>query len=155
MHTGAHAHTHTRAHTRTQVIANMSPSLQEEVTQKVHGVWLKKLRFLTGAEPGCLVRIALRMEPRVFAPTDVPEGGRLYVISTGIVLNYDGWNAQGRVLGEGRVCMHVWHACSMHAHTHAHTCTRAWHIHPTHRCGGWRASSSIATSGGCHRGHDA
>jgi len=86
-----------------QVIANMSPSLQEEVTQKVHGVWLRKLLFLSGAEPGCLVRIALRMEPRVFAPTDVPEGGRLYVISTGIVLNYDGWNAQGRVLGEGRV----------------------------------------------------
>jgi len=155
MRTCAHAHMRT-----TQVIANMSPSLQEEVTQKVHGVWLRKLLFLSGAEPGCLVRIALRMEPRVFAPTDVPEGGRLYVISTGIVLNYDGWNAQGRVLGEGRVtcaytcvcihtCMHTY-STRMHTciHTYIHTC-----IHGMGKaaflarvgCGGWRVPSSNHT----------
>ena len=68
------------------VVGRLSSSLQVEVTLACHGSWLRKLWFLKGAESGSLVQLATRMEPRVFAPGELPERNYLYIISHGIVL---------------------------------------------------------------------
>ena len=68
------------------VIHKMSASLQIEVVMKVHAHWLHHIWFLRGAEPACLVQLALRMEPFVFAPGELPEPTCLYVIHRGIVM---------------------------------------------------------------------
>ena len=44
----------------------------------VHSHWLNKIWFLRGAEKACLVQLALRMEPFVFAPSELPETNHLY-----------------------------------------------------------------------------
>ena len=59
--------------------------------------WLKHIWFLRGAEPACMVQLAMRMEPCVFAPGEIPELGRMYVIQRGVVL------FGGRVLTSGKV----------------------------------------------------
>ena len=47
----------------------------------VHSHWLSKIWFLHGAEKACLVQLALRMEPFVFAPSELPETNNLYASS--------------------------------------------------------------------------
>ena len=68
------------AKSASQVIHKMSTSLQAEVVMLVHSHWLKQIWFLRGCEPPCLVQLALRMEPYVFAPSEQPEQSNLYVI---------------------------------------------------------------------------
>ena len=79
------------------VIYKMSSSLQEEVTMLVHYHWLRHLWFLRGAEPACLVSVALGTEARVFAPSEIPEVEILYIIHKGCVL------FGGRVLTSGKM----------------------------------------------------
>ena len=79
------------------VIHKMSTSLQIEVVWLVHKHWLQHIWFLRGAEPACLVQLALRMEPCVFAPSELPEPTHLYIIQRGIVMQ------GGRVLTSGKM----------------------------------------------------
>ena len=58
----------------------MSSALQIEVIFAVHGHWLKHVWFLKGAEAGCFVQLAVRMQPRTFAPGELPERKHFYVI---------------------------------------------------------------------------
>ena len=68
------------AKSASSVINKMSTSLQIEVVMIVHQHWLQHIWFLRGAEPACLVQLALRMEPCVFAPSELPEPTHLYII---------------------------------------------------------------------------
>ena len=52
----------------------------------VHQHWLKHIWFVVGAEPAFFVELALSMEPKVFTPSEVPEGSSLYIIQSGVVL---------------------------------------------------------------------
>ena len=63
----------------------------------VHYHWLRHLWFLRGVEPACLVQVALKTDPRVFAPSEVPEIEKLYIIHKGCVL------FGGRVLTSGKL----------------------------------------------------
>jgi len=82
------------------VIHKMSTSLQIEVVVLVHSHWLKKIWFLDGAETACLVQLALRMEPCVFAPSELPEETHLYIIHRGIVMHGLKVLTSGRMWGE-------------------------------------------------------
>lgn len=82
------------------VIAKMSTSLQIEVVMLVHKHWLDKIWFLRGAEPASLVQLALRMEPFVFAPGELPEPSNLYIIHRGIVMHGLRVLTSGRMWGE-------------------------------------------------------
>ena len=66
----------------------------------VHSHWLNKIWFLNGAEKACLVQLALRMEPFVFAPGELPETNNLYVIHRGIVMHGLRVMTSGRMWGE-------------------------------------------------------
>jgi len=85
------------AKSASSVINKMSTSLQIEVVMIVHQHWLQHIWFLRGAEPACLVQLALRMEPCVFAPSELPEPTHLYIIHRGIVMH------GGRVLTSGKM----------------------------------------------------
>ena len=82
------------------VIHKMSTSLQIEVVMLVHKHWLRHIWFLRGAEPACLVQLALRMEPCVFAPGELPEADHLYVLHRGIVMHGLRVLTSGKMWGE-------------------------------------------------------
>ena len=82
------------------VIHKMSTSLQIEVVMLVHKQWLDQIWFVRGAEPACLVQLALRMEPFVFAPGELPEPTNLYIIHRGIVMHGSKVLTSGRMWGE-------------------------------------------------------
>jgi len=88
------------AKSASQVIHKMSTSLQAEVVMLVHSHWLKQIWFLRGCEPPCLVQLALRMEPYVFAPSEQPEQSNLYVIHRGIVMHGTRVLTSGSMWGE-------------------------------------------------------
>ena len=82
------------------VIRKMSTSLQIEVVMLVHSHWLDHIWFLRGAEPACLVQLALRMEPCVFSPGELPEDDHLYIIHRGIVAQGMRMLTSGKLWGE-------------------------------------------------------
>ena len=82
------------------VIHKMSTSLQIEVVMLVHSHWLDRIWLLRGAEPACLVQLALRMEPCVFSPGEIPEGDHMYVIHRGIVAQGLRMLTSGKLWGE-------------------------------------------------------
>lgn len=82
------------------VIHKMSTSLQIEVVMLVHNHWLRHIWFLRGAESACLVQLALRMEPCVFAPGELPESDHLYVLHRGIVMHGFRVLTSGKLWGE-------------------------------------------------------
>ena len=80
----------------------------------MHDHWLKHLWFLRDAEPGCLVQVATRTEPRLYAPGELPERNHMYVIQRGVVLYAARVLTTGKMWGfdiilesEGHVLMHV------------------------------------------------
>ena len=89
-----------RAESAQHVVHSLSSALQVEVTLLVHGDWLKHLWFLREAEHGCLVEVSARMEPRVYAPGELPERKHLYVIHHGIVLYAARVLTSGKMWGE-------------------------------------------------------
>ena len=66
----------------------------------VHRHWLEQIWFLRGAEEACLVQLALRMEPFVFAPGELPAPSNLYIIHRGIVMYGLRVLTSGRMWGE-------------------------------------------------------
>lgn len=97
------------------ILAKLSPAFQAQVISMIHGKWLKKLSFLrpfkrrivaTGRElhfepeDGCLVQLVMRMEPRIFAPSEVASERGLYVVKRGIVLFESIVLSSGRVWGD-------------------------------------------------------
>jgi len=89
--------------TASGVIHKMSTSLQLEVVMRIHSHWLNAIWFLRGAEEACLVQLALRMEPCVFAPSELPESDHLYVIHRGIVMYGPRLLTSGKMWGEATV----------------------------------------------------
>jgi len=89
-----------RAESAQHVLNRLSAALQIEVTLVVHGDWLRHLWFLKNAEHACLVQVASKMEPRVYAPGELPERKHLYVIERGIVLYAAKVLTSGKMWGE-------------------------------------------------------
>ena len=66
-----------------QLILSMSPKLQGELELQVNGRWLASVSFLQGIEPDCLLRIAIALRTKVFAPTEELPGDSLYYLCSG------------------------------------------------------------------------
>jgi hypothetical protein len=64
----------------------MSTALQLEVSLAVYGKWIIHLPFLQKGEPNAIVAVLSRVEPRLFAPKEVPEQRQFYFVHSGVVL---------------------------------------------------------------------
>jgi len=69
-----------------QALPLLSPGLQVEVVLHCHRFWIEKVWFLGKVEQVCVVRVALAMRPRTFAPNDIAPQRSLYVVHRGIVV---------------------------------------------------------------------
>ena len=69
-----------------QLILKMSTALQLEVSLAVHGKWIHNLPFLQQGEPNAIVAVLSKVEPRLFAPKEVPEQKQFYFVISGVVL---------------------------------------------------------------------
>ena len=87
-----------------EVVSKLSSSLQVEVIMHCNGEWIRKVRFLQGAETGCIVQVARGMHPIVFSPHELPPPRTLYVIRSGIVLRNSAILTSNEVFGED-VCV--------------------------------------------------
>jgi len=56
------------------------------VSLAVHGKWIIHLPFLQKGEPNAIVAVLSRVEPRLFAPKEVPEQRQFYFVHSGVVL---------------------------------------------------------------------
>ena len=85
------------AETRQEICAEMSQDLKEMTLQVIHGPWLHKVPFFKGmhfkgsegklmvppVSEAFLAQVTTELRSEVFAPTERPPLGRLYVISKG------------------------------------------------------------------------
>ena len=79
------------------VLSMLSPALQGEVAYKLNRKWLERVHFLRGADKRFLVHISMALELMVFAPGELPESGKMYIVYRGYALY------GGRLLTSGRV----------------------------------------------------
>lgn len=85
------------AATNTELLRMLSPALQGELAWKLNKRWLERVNLLQGAETHFLVQVALSLTPMVFAPAELPEAGKMYIIHRGVALY------GGRLLTAGKV----------------------------------------------------
>ena len=82
------------------VLRNLSPSLQVETIMVVHHRWIEALWFIKRLERSCVVELAMAMNEVVFAPSELAPPQHLYVVQWGVVLFGGRVLTQGRMLGE-------------------------------------------------------
>jgi len=83
-----------------ELMRNLSPSLQGEVTWSLNAKWLRKITFLHGAPRALMVRTAMALSPLLFPPGDSAPAGYLYIINRGVALYRAKLLGRGRVWGE-------------------------------------------------------
>ena len=69
-----------------QLLSQMSPALQAEVSWLCNERWLRHVWFLRGAEQGFVIQLALQLTPMVFAPGELCASGYLYIVHRGLAL---------------------------------------------------------------------
>ena len=78
----------------------LSHKHQGELSLQVNGPWLTSVPFLQGVEMACSVRIAMRLDPMVFVPTEILPADALYNLNKGTVVHRGSILLGGSVWGE-------------------------------------------------------
>eukprot|EP00437_Effrenium_voratum_P004244 CAMPEP_0181427966 /NCGR_PEP_ID=MMETSP1110-20121109/16438_1 /TAXON_ID=174948 /ORGANISM="Symbiodinium sp., Strain CCMP421" /LENGTH=582 /DNA_ID=CAMNT_0023551183 /DNA_START=55 /DNA_END=1803 /DNA_ORIENTATION=+ len=88
----------TRLHEQKQIIAQMSPMLQGEVSTQLLGNWIEKVGYLNNLDCEVLVQVARKLKAQLFAPKEAIDNDRaLFVVRRGVCMR------GGRVLIAGDV----------------------------------------------------
>ena len=75
----------------------LSPILRSDVILSSPSyTWLWRVRLFRQCDVEFVVRLPLFMQPRLYAPYELPEKGRFYVVTKGVLIN------GGRILASGR-----------------------------------------------------
>jgi len=79
----------------------LSPTLRSDLIQASPSFgWLWNIFIFRGCEPSFLVLLPRHMIPKVFAPMEVPEDGRFYVLNKGVVVLAGKLLSSGKTWGE-------------------------------------------------------
>ena len=69
-----------------KLLAKMSPALAGEVAVQTSEKYIKRIWYLKGVDSGFMAQLAMRLEPMVFAPSELVPVGKMYICHRGIAL---------------------------------------------------------------------
>jgi hypothetical protein len=86
-----------------KLLAKMSPALAGEVAVQTSEKYIKRIWYLKGVDSGFMAQLAMRLEPMVFAPSELVPVGKMYICHRGIALYGGKIMTAGRVWGEDMI----------------------------------------------------
>ena len=69
-----------------KLLSKMSPALAGEVAVQTSEKYIKRIWYLKGVDSGFMAQLAMRLEPMVFAPSELVPVGKMYICHRGIAL---------------------------------------------------------------------
>jgi len=89
------------------LMLQMSPLLQAEISWAINRQWLTRVWFLRNAEPSFVLQLSLSIVPVIFVPSELAPHGFLYVVHRGIALYGGKVLTAGDVWGEDLILNNV------------------------------------------------
>lgn len=86
-----------------KLLSKMSPALAGEVAVQTSEKYIKRIWYLKGVDSGFMAQLAMRLEPMVFAPSELVPVGKMYICHRGIALYGGKIMTAGRVWGEDMI----------------------------------------------------
>ena len=86
-----------------ELMSNLPPTLQGEVSWKTNQTWLSKIPFLRNAEQEFMLELSLMLHAVVFSPSDVAPRGYLFIVQRGIMMYRGKILTKGKIWGEDMV----------------------------------------------------